>query len=258
MNNTKKTLLIFFGEYRTFEYTIPQLENLDKVDIILSTWNISRRFVDSFVDYFYVDEYKIKHLLPNIKQYYVIDKNTIPNYEGKHTTWKMYWHWKNVINNIDNPEQYENVILHRCDMISDWHKLLDLEIQKDIVYLQKSNIDEISYIGNHSGIWINDYCFFGKFDIMKKFINSFDRDNYEVPHFPIYTTLIENNISFKHYTMTNYLVRDYHIEYMKYLNSNNINFLNLNMNSKLFKKYYEIINDFEETEKNRLNLENKK
>jgi hypothetical protein len=93
---------------------------------------------------------------------------------------------------------------------------------------------------------------------MKKFINSFDRDNYEVPHFPIYTTLIENNISFKHYTMTNYLVRDYHIEYMKYLNSNNINFLNLNMNSKLFKKYYEIINDFEETEKNRLNLENKK
>ena len=40
-DNNKKTLLIFFGELRTFEYVIPHLKNLDKVDIMLSTWMIS-------------------------------------------------------------------------------------------------------------------------------------------------------------------------------------------------------------------------
>jgi hypothetical protein len=30
----------------------------------------------------------------------------------KSPSWKMYWHWKNAINNVENPEQYENVILH--------------------------------------------------------------------------------------------------------------------------------------------------
>jgi hypothetical protein len=248
MEKIKKTLLVLFGEYRTFEYIIPQLEHLDKVDIIFSTWSISQTNYD-------VNKDKILSILPNIKQIYITDSYP---YLEKQASWKMYWHWKNVINNIQNHEEYENVILHRSDMISEWHKLLDLEIKKDTVYLEARDLNTISYIDNHSGVWINDYCFFGKFDIMKKFINSFDKPDYEVPHFPIYTTLIENNISFKNYLMKKYLIRDYHVEYMKYLNSNNIHFFDLGPESKLYKKYHQIINDHLENEKNKLNLENTK
>jgi hypothetical protein len=251
MEKIKKNLLVFFGEYRTFEHIIPQLEHLDKVDIIFSTWSISY-ITETNHD---VNTDKILSILPNIKQIYVTDPYP---YLEKHASWKMYWHWKNVINNIQNHEEYENVILHRCDMISEWHTLLDLEIEHDTVYLEADNLDTISYIDKHSGIWINDYCFFGKFDIMKKFINSFDKSNYEVPHFPIYTTLIENNINFKHYYVKKYLIRDYHVEYMKYLNSNNIHFFDLQKESKLYKKFYQIMYDSIENEKNRLNLENRK
>ena len=49
MESIKKTLLIFFGELRTFEYVIPQLKNLDQVDIVLSTWNESTRFDTKFL-----------------------------------------------------------------------------------------------------------------------------------------------------------------------------------------------------------------
>ena len=33
-----KTLLIFFGELRTFEHVIPHLKNLNEVDVMVSTW----------------------------------------------------------------------------------------------------------------------------------------------------------------------------------------------------------------------------
>ena len=35
----KKDLLIFFGQYRTFDITMPYFKNLDKVDVIISTWS---------------------------------------------------------------------------------------------------------------------------------------------------------------------------------------------------------------------------
>ena len=42
MKSDKKNLLIFFGEYRTFDYVIPHLKKLDSVDIILTTWSESK------------------------------------------------------------------------------------------------------------------------------------------------------------------------------------------------------------------------
>ena len=43
-----KDLLIFFGEYRTFDVTMEQLQDLDKVDVIVSIWsdNISQEKLD--------------------------------------------------------------------------------------------------------------------------------------------------------------------------------------------------------------------
>lgn len=250
LTGNKKTLLILFGELRTFEYVIPQLKNLNKVDIILSTWSKSRKSNNEFL----VNESYINKILPNIKQLHIVDPNDVTDFLKKHPTWKMYWHWKNAINNISYHEKYENVIIHRCDMISDWHELVGLEIENDTIYLQASDLNEITYIKEYSGIWINDYCFLGKFDIMKKFINLFDKENYKVAHFPIWDVISENNIKFKELNLRTYIIKHHHTEWLKYLNSNNISFIDLDSNSKLYKKWVSLSEDALINEKNNLNL----
>jgi hypothetical protein len=206
----KKTLLILFGELRTFEYVIPFLNKLDKVDVVLSTWNESKIY-DSTINTFIVDEKLIIKTFPEIKQYHIVDPK---EYENHHPSWKMYWHWKNAINNLNNPNDYENVILHRCDMISNWETILDAEIEDDILYLSLDD-DIIPCIGTHGGIWVNDYYFFGKFNIMKKFINLFNKEDYTVPHVPIWEIISENNINFKNFKLKNWLIRYCHVEWLK-------------------------------------------
>jgi hypothetical protein len=236
MNNTKKNLLIFFGEYRTFEYIIPQLENLDKVDVIFSTWSTSK------VNYVYryeVTRDKILSILPSIKHIYITEKTP---YTNKHNTWKMYWHWKNVINNIENHEEYENVILHRCDLVSDWHKVLELDIEDNTLYIS-GRPGVIEHIDKHSGIFVNDYWFFGKFDIIKKFVNGFNKENYVVPHFPIWDVIEENNIKYSNlFIIKCLLIRDYHIEFVDYLNSNNLKLLDISEQSdgKLYRFFEDL------------------
>jgi hypothetical protein len=249
-SGNKKTLLIFFGELRTFEQVIPQLKNLNKVDIVLSTWSKSRKSNNEFL----VNESYINKILPNIKQLHIVDPNDISDFLKKHPTWKMYWHWKNAINNIINHEEYENVILHRCDMISDWYNLIDLEIENDTIYLETGDTNQISYIKEYSGIWVNDYCFFGKFDIMKKFINSFDKENYKVAHFPIWDVITENNIKFKELNLRTYIIKHHHAEWLKYLNSNNISFIDLDSSSKLYKKWVGLSDEDLSNQENNANL----
>jgi hypothetical protein len=252
----KKTLLIFFGEYRVFDLIIPQLKDLDKVDVVFSTWDSSLRTSDNYLSVngkfisTPISNEHILNVLPSIKKYYIVDNN---KFQSKHNTWKMYWHWKNAINNIENPEQYEKVILHRCDMISEWHKIINLQIENDVIYLQGGDVNQISYIDKYSGVWINDYCFYGGFDIMKRFINSFNKDNYEIPHLPIWDVLIENNIKYKPVKLNNWLLSKNPtlIEFVKYMNSNDIKIIDHidNFNSKIKKLFIEKIKS---------NLENKK
>ena len=248
MNNTKKTLLIFFGEYRLFDLIIPQLLELDKVDIIFSTWDSSVCTGKSYKSNFNqsISESDILNVLPTIKQHHV---TTMTDYISiKSSSWKMYWHWKNAINNVENPEQYKNVILHRCDMISEWHKILNMNIEDDVLYCQ-TTYPTIHTIGSFSGVWVNDYYFFGGFDIMKRFINSFDKKNYYVPHFPIWDVISENNIKFKQIdNVVTWLITTHQwdlIEFIKYLNSNNIKILDefKNPNSKLNKTFYNLYLD---------------
>jgi hypothetical protein len=212
INKTKKTLLILFGELRTFEYVVPFLNKLNEVDVIISTWSNSHYDTGSFN----VTEPLITKILPNIKQCHITDSAKI-NVNHKSHSWRMYWHWKTAINNIENSDEYENVILHRCDLISNWDTILDLEIKDDTLYLNlgEGGVDEVSYIDSHSGIWVDDYYFFGKFNVMKKFINSFNKENYPVPHFPIWDVLSENNINFKDFKLETYLIKYYHINWLK-------------------------------------------
>jgi hypothetical protein len=225
MEKIKKTLLVFFGELRTFEYVIPHLKDLDKVDIVLSTWNESIRFDTKFL----VDEKLIYQVIPNIKQCHIVNPNDIPNFDSKFSSWKMYWHWKNAINNIENPEQYENVILHRTDLISNWETILDIDIESDTLYCHHGSLTDPYFkkgINNREidGVWVNDYYFFGKFDIMKKFVNSLNKENYFLGHTGIWQSIVENNIKFKQFILQAGLMRDSSIEKLKEMKLNGTSF----------------------------------
>lgn len=222
MSNNKKNLLIFFGELRTFEYVVPHLRELDKVDIIISTWSESKRFDSTFL----VNEELIKKIIPNVKKIFIVNSNEISDFDIKTNSWKMFFHWKNAINNINNND-YENVIVHRTDLITNWHRILNYEIEKDTIYFHHDNKPyECGY--EKSGFWINDYYFFGKFDYVKKFINLFNKDNYGLAHIPIYNVVTENDIKYKNYVLGGFLVKDERIEYL-----NN----KFNIEQKLFNQF---------------------
>jgi len=223
MKSSKKTLLILFGELRTFEYVVPHLSNLDKVDIIISTWSESGlRWSNTPIGddtIFQINETLITKILPNIKQCHITNPNEIQNINEKSNSWRMYWHWKTAINNIDSSSEYDNVIVHRCDLISNWETILDLEIEEDTLYVHHGNHPHFTDchwlpITHQNAFWINDYYFFGKFDIVKRFINSFDKENYFIPHLPLWEVLFENNINFKNFILRGFLVMNNNIKYV--------------------------------------------
>lgn len=209
ISKTKKNLLIFFGECRTFEYVVPHLKKLDKVDIVISTWSESKRYDTNFL----VNENLIKKIVPNIKQIHIVNPNQILDIENKTNTWKMFYHWKNAINNVINVDKYDNVILHRTDLVSNWHEILNKTIEDNTIYFQHNDIPYEN--GNEkSAFWINDYYFFGKFNIIKKFINLLDKDNYYAAHIPLYWVIFENNIKYKNHIFNGFLIRDENIEFI--------------------------------------------
>lgn len=204
----KKNLLIFFGELRTFEYVIPHLQKLDEVDIIISTWMESNRY-DVKIQ---IDETKLRELYPAIKHCNIIDFTQIENFHLKNNAWKMQYHWKDVINKLKNSDEYDNVILHRCDLISNWHTILDLDIEDDVIYIHSENYLEPHFPNNPSVFWVNDYYFFGKFNIVKKFVNLFNKENTTSSHFDMWEVISQNNIKFKNYILRGALIRDTNIE----------------------------------------------
>ncbi len=206
----KKTLLILFGELRTFEYVIPLLQRLDDVDIVISTWNQSVRNDTIFC----VNRDMIIDILPNVKQIHITNINEIYDYENKENSWKLYWHWKHAINNLEDSEEYGLVIVHRCDLLSNWHSILDFNIEDETLYFHherrpykveihpnhfklltemNNNTNYDFPLGFSADFWINDFYFFGDFTTVKKFINSFNDDNYWYPHYDIWKVINENN-----------------------------------------------------------------
>jgi hypothetical protein len=207
MENTKKTLLIFFGELRTFEYVVPHLKKLNEVDVMLSTWMESKRNDGKFK----VDINKIYKIYPNIKYCNIIDFNEIDNLNSNGNPWKMYYHWKTAINSIENYDEYDTIILHRCDLLSNWHNILDLDIKKDTLYLHYTNYPENHFPDDPSVFWVNDYYFFGKPNLVKKFINFFDKEG-NSSHYDMWKVITENNINIEKYILRGSLLRDNNIE----------------------------------------------
>lgn len=219
----EKTALIFFGELRTFEYVVPNLFRLNDVDIFLSTWSISKRH-NSFYN---VDENMILDILPNIKKMSIISPHKISDYNNKNNAWKMYWHWKHAINNLVDIKEYDNLILHRCDLLSNWHSILDLNIEQNTLYLHHGN--EPYYSTEINNFWINDYYVFGKSDIVKRFVNTLDDDE-PYPHYSLWQAVDKHKFNIKKYVLQGSLVRDNNIkDTIKFISSN----LTVNNLSKL-------------------------
>lgn len=227
-----KNLLIFFGEYRTFDYIIPQLKSLNEVDILVSTWNQNRVWSNNNMTIFEINENSIKKNFPNAK---IVISEYSDDYTLKNNIWKMFFHWKEAINSITNSNEYDKVIVSRCDAISEWHLLLDREFLNDTLYIQSSN-----HLEDSDKLWVGDYIFAGNFNIIKKFINFFDKDDYDEPHFPIGDVILKNKLNWSPIEIQSYLIRPEHIDFIQNLTNNN-QFL-IDMEPKILHDFYEIYN----------------
>ena len=231
MNSTgsKKTLLIFFGEFRTFSVIPQQLYHLDKVDVLISTWE------NSYVTKKNVPSQKInlvKELIPHAKLLLVKDTWG----DDKTHNFRMWYHWMNALNSIENEDEYDKVLLHRCDMISDWHVILEQVWESDKLYISSAGTKE------NDKLWINDYYLGGTFKLLKKFVNLFDGNNEQRSHFPIGNVLLKNNIIWEELSIQTLLVRPCAEDLFDSLNKNNIVFFEQSGSSKTHKKYIEIHN----------------
>lgn len=234
-----RDLLIFFGEYRNFDVIIPQLKNLDKFDIVFSTWNFTKEFS-------YVDKCPEKYFQKDISEEDILKytpsaKVIISKREDKYfnNTTNMIYHWKKAISEVDG-DKYRRVFLHRCDMISTFDNLLDENFEDDIIYLQCEGIDT-------NGLFINDYLFAGNFNIMKRFIDSFDLDESYVNHYSIGEIINKMNFSYKDIrTLSNViryeLARYDHRVILEQLNNDNVFFFDLNKTNEAYINYMKIFN----------------
>jgi hypothetical protein len=232
-----KDLLIFFGEYRNFDVIIPQLKNLDKFDIVFSTWNFTKEFS-------YVDKCPEKYLQKDISEedilkYIPSAKVIISKREDKYfnNTTNMIYHWKTAISEIDG-DKYNRVFLHRCDMISTFDIILDENFEDNTIYLQSEGIDT-------NGLFINDYLFAGNFNIMKHFINSFDLDESYVNHYSIGEVITKMNFSYKDIRTLNNVVkyelaRYDHRMILEQLNKESMFFFDLNQTNEAYINYRKV------------------
>lgn len=230
----KKDLLIFFGEYRTFPVIPQQLFDLDKVDVIFSTWKttnthgINYQLSQKEIDLVY-------KLIPHVNLLlsdYVYFEN-----ETQHNSKKMYYHWINAINSVDDEEKYGKVLLHRCDMISEWHTILNQDWKPDTLYVQTGSSAEIDKF------WINDYYLGGDFKTVKQFVNLFKDNNDPASHFSIGNKIIENNFNWEILKFKTFLIRRWHFDFISALNDNSIKFITQNKHSKYVRRYVEIHNE---------------
>jgi len=224
MNN--KNLLILYGEYRTFETVLPQLKKLDEVAIIFSTWDKSTNGaapgeVNAYKE-FNLKETNIDLIqkkLPNLKL--LVNKSN--PHESKSVVWKIVYHWKTALKHIKNG--YDKVFVHRCDMVSNWETVLDLDLEDNILYLDCH--DDENWEGK---LWINDMFFYGKGNVVINFIESITGplENLEPPkiHKVLLDTIFNNKIKYKKTTLIKFrLVRWYLEDFFKELTKSNINYI---------------------------------
>lgn len=214
-----KDLLIFFGEYRTFDITMKQLQDLDKVDVIVSIWSDN------------VSQEKLDLISKNIPHAVVLKTDSNELDSSLENTARMYYHWKKVINYVDE-SKYQKVILHRTDSISDWNKILDFELKENVLYVKDDGCSTSNGVEVKRGVinhhWVDDHFIFGNMNIMKRFINYIEYDKNYFPHFSIGNIIISNEIETINWDkiIKVFLIRNNSRKKIEDLNKNNISLMN--------------------------------
>lgn len=223
MNN--KTLLILYGEYRTFDTVFSQLKKLNKVDIIFSTWDVTTNGAapgeDSYKQWLIEDTNinNIKNNLPNLK----VLVNKIKPHINKSVVWKIVYHWKTALTHTE--DVYDKIFVHRCDMVSNWDTILSEDLDNESLY-----IDCHKGWRDDGKLWINDMFFYGKGNVVINFIESITEplENLEPPkiHKVLLDTIFNNKIKYKKTTLIKFrLVRWYLEDFFKQLIKSNINYI---------------------------------
>ena len=236
-----KHLIIFFGQYRNFNHIVPQL-NLNGFDIIASTWDMA--FSNDKVGVTAnnwrtpITEDDILKYIPNAK---VIISNHLLGDKlfGVKNTAKMLYHIKNAISSIPSDKIYDTISLHRFDLFSNIHEIQNIKIEEDVFYANSIKVGQDG---------LQDFLFFGKDEIIKKYINLFNYDDIinEEAHIVHSRHLIKHNIKQKsisntaiEYTLLKDLSGEGYSNFLKSYNSNGVKYFDLDKNSdlaKLFKK----------------------
>lgn len=192
----KTNLFIFYGEYRTFEKIVNEIKNLNNFDVIFSTWDFCVKNGD-------ITKSKIKNVcsfckpiistMSHFDAFLSIMNGKYQKTQGRNNinTTKMLYHMKVALNSVD-VDNYDMVILHRCDAISNITDADFSLIQEDTLYIDPGEITETSF-------WVNDYCFVGKIKTMKSYIDSIPFIIYDTPHFCWGEPILEHNLKYNWY-----------------------------------------------------------
>jgi hypothetical protein len=227
-----RTLLILFGEYRLFDAIVHQYKNLDKVDIIFSTWNKSTYPIINNIT-----EYRIKKLIPHCNP--IITNVDSPIFNKTNNIGKMHYHWITAVNSITDSKKYDKIIVHRCDLISEWSKLLDIQFEPNTLYLDNDHRDI-----TQDSTWVNDVLFAGDFRVIKKFVNLFPIYNRsEESHTYIGEAILKNNIKWEELRTTigdwanTYVVRWPNQKIIEDLNKQNRFLIEMDKSSDIMKQF---------------------
>lgn len=176
----KKNLIVFFGEYRTFDSVIKTFKNINEYDVFVVTWSETVLWSSDGLTStkIKISEELIQKQLPDATVIVSDKEYSFPQEFGISNLKNMLYHWKVAINSIDG-SKYEKILFHRTDCVSNCDELFNCNFDDDILYLDT---------GYNSGLpninWVGDYFFGGKFDILHKFINSFKIDELDTSKSP--------------------------------------------------------------------------
>ena len=136
----KKDLLVFFGQYRTFDITLPYFKNLDKVDVIVSTWSneLTKEKIDLIYKY-------IPHAIVLTNDFDKLE----PRFKKDHGP--MYFHWKNVIDYLDETK-YEKVLFMDADtiVVKCIDHIFDYNAHVSCFIVENGNKDYLKMLGDSS------------------------------------------------------------------------------------------------------------
>lgn len=167
-----KHLIIFFGQYRNFNHIVPQLK-LDGFDVITSTWDMkfsgdmggaSSNWREP------ITEEDILKFIPHAKVKIWNHEISEEMFRFRNTA-NMLFHLKASITEMDSSKEYESISLHRFDLFSNIHLIQSMELKEDVLYCDMIPSYDITNPNTHG---IQDWLFFGKPNVIKKYIETFE------------------------------------------------------------------------------------